>query len=132
MAISLGECFDALVHDRLQKAHFDGAIHRFLLGIAAHATNFSGEIQEAVHGHVGVSGRIFRQITDEPSRLDRVLHDIETTYRSRAFSWRYEAGKHPHRRGLARTIRPEETQHLAALDRERNAVNGAFRAESLC
>src|SRR5438477_3609247 len=43
---------------------------------------------------------------------------------------RHEAGDHAHGGRLAGAVRPEEAEHLAALDRERDAVDRPLRAES--
>ena len=42
-----------------------------------------------------------------------------------------EAGKETQRRGLSASARPEQRQHLAALERERETVHGEHAVESL-
>jgi hypothetical protein len=38
-----------------------------------------------------------------------------------------KAGDHAHGGGLAGAVRPEEAEHLAALDDERHVIDGAAR-----
>ena len=77
MAKPLGERLNALVQDRFQTAHLNGAADGFLPRVPAQAADFRREIEEPMHCHVRVSGRVFRQVANEPARLDGLLHDVE-------------------------------------------------------
>ncbi len=129
MAITLGQRLDALVQHRLQKTHLDDSIHRFLPRFPAQAPDFSREIQKAEHGHVSISGRVFRQVTDQPPRRNRLLDDVEAADGHRSLRGWNEAGDHPHRGGFAGAVGAEKPQHLSAVHRKRNAIHGAFGAE---
>src|ERR1035437_5902344 len=73
VAIPLGERFDALVQHRFEEAHFDHPVDRFLPRVAAQPADFRRELEEPMHRHVRISGRIFRQVADEASWTAAVL-----------------------------------------------------------
>ncbi|MDI9842803.1 ATP-binding cassette domain-containing protein, partial [Pseudomonas aeruginosa] len=41
------------------------------------ATDLGDEIEEDLHGHFRVAGRTFREVADQPLRLQRVAADVE-------------------------------------------------------
>ena len=65
MPIAFGQGFDALMENTFEKAHFDRAIDGLLFGVAAQPAYLRRETEKALHRHVRVGGRIFRQITNQ-------------------------------------------------------------------
>ena len=118
-----------MIQHRFQKTHFHDAINGFVLLLSAQAAQFGGEIQEAMDGHVRVGRRVFGKITEEALGLDRLIDHVELADPDGAGRGRDEPGNHPHGSGFACAVRAEEAEHLPALDRERNTVDGNLQAE---
>ena len=127
--VTLGEGVGALVDDRLQEAHLDGAIHGLLARLAAQAAQFRAEAEKAVHRHVRVGGRVLGQVADEFLGRDGILQHVMAADGDAAGRGRDEAREHAHGGGLARAVGPEEAEDLAPFERERDPGHGPFRAE---
>src|SRR6266446_5531256 len=85
---AFGERIDALVENRVQKAHFHRAIDRFRFVLSAQSSQFGGEIKESAHRHVRVSRSVLRQVADEALSRNRILDHVKATYENGAGSWR--------------------------------------------
>ncbi len=129
--VALGKRVDALVEHALEKTQFDRAVDRLFPRRAPETPQLGREVEESVDRHLGVSGRVFRQIADQAPGRQRVLQHVVPADRDSAGSRRNESGHHAHGGGFARAVRPQETQHLAALDRERDVVHRELRTERL-
>ena len=64
MPITFGKGIDALVQDRLKKAHFDHSIDRLLALVSVQAAQFSAKAEKAANRHININGRVFRQVTE--------------------------------------------------------------------
>ncbi|MNC87761.1 hypothetical protein D3C83_35160 [compost metagenome] len=120
--VALRQRVDALVEDIFEKAQLDGATDRPLARVAVQPAQFGRETQKALHRHIGIAGRVFRQVADHALGRDRVLEHIVAADADLARGGRNEAGDHAHRGGLAGAVRPEKTQHLAAFHGKRKVV----------
>jgi hypothetical protein len=78
-----------------------------------------------------IGRRVLGQVADQALGLERRFGDVVAADGHATGGRRHEAGDHAHGGRLARAVRAEEAQHLAALDAERNTVHGALGAESL-
>ena len=110
---------------------FDRTVDRLLPRVAPQSAQLGGEVEEAVHSHVGVARRVLGQVADQPLRRQRVLQHVVAADRDPSRGRRDEPGDHAHGGGLAGAVGPEEAQHFAALDRERDVVHRELRAERL-
>ena len=79
---------------------------------------------------VGVQAAVLRQVTgaQRVGRTTRAAAEVEA---QPSLVGREDAAQHPHDRTLARAVRPEEREHLAALHREAHAVDGGHRRVAL-
>ena len=66
-----------------------------------------------------------------PRIFDSVARRVETEHAQRPVGDRRDAADHPHRRRLARAVRPEEAERLAALEVEVDPVDGDEVVEAL-
>ena len=103
----------------------------FFLASPRRPRNSAHKSQEALHGHVGVSRGVFREIANQPLGRNGVLDHVKPPTRDLALRRRNEPGDHAHGGGFAGAIGPQKTQHFAPLHRKRNMVNGQFWAERL-
>ena len=88
-----------------------------------------GEVDELIdHEHPRVEPAFLGEIA--PGRA-RQASTVDAIPRHRPGIGREHAEDDPHRRGLARPVRAEEAEHLAARDLERQAVERDDRAEAL-
>src|SRR5205807_203538 len=62
VTITFGECVYALIKNRFKKAHFNGAMNRFLPVISAQTTQFRAETQKTPDGHIYIDWRAFRKV----------------------------------------------------------------------
>ena len=129
--VPLGERVYRLVQHVFEEAQLDCAIHRPAARVAAQAAELGREMKEAVHGHVGITGRVLRQIADQALRGNRVLEHIVAADGDRAGGRGNEADHHAHGGRLAGAVRAEESQDFAAFHRERHIVDGDLGAERL-
>src|SRR6266404_6324099 len=115
---------------RLQETHFHYPADSLLSRIPFKPTYFRAKIQKSVDGHVRISGSILGKIANQSARLDRFFDNVESADAYRASGGGDETGEHPHGGGLTRPVRTEKPEHLAALNRERNIIDGAFSAKN--
>ena len=95
------------------------------------AAQLRGEVEEPLHRHVGVGGGVLGQVADQALDLQRGLEHVVAADADASRGRRHEPRDHAHGGGLARAVRAEETEHLAALDAEGHVVHGALGAERL-
>ena len=81
--------------------------------LAAQIAHIRDEIQEFTHRHFAVAGCALGQVADACFRRNRRLRDIVPADRDTSCGGCDEACDHAHRRGFARPIGAQETQHLA-------------------
>ena len=64
-------------------------------------------------------------------RLDTIVLNVDTGDPGRAVSRRDKPGQEPHRRRLARAVRPEKRHDLPLRNRKRHVPNGQKRPKLL-
>src|SRR5690348_9902022 len=99
-----------------EEAHFHNTIDGPFARVTTKTAQLRAKAQKSMDRHVDIHGRIFRQITDESFGGNWFCRDVMTSDGDRSVRWRNESCDHPHRRGLARTVRAEKAQNFAALD----------------
>ena len=93
MPITFRERLDALMKHRIREnTSRPRDRSRALFRVAAQTAQLRRKAQKAMHRHVGVGRRIFRQITDEAFRRDRILEHVESADGDFAARRRDEAG----------------------------------------
>ena len=85
---------------------------------AADAESFQSraKLEVFAHAHVKVQRIVLRHVADAPPHCVGLGKNVVACDARRAAGRRQEAGKNAHRRALARAVRPEKTDNLAALD----------------
>ena len=131
MPESLRERVDALMANRLEEAHVDGAIDRLGLVRAVDAAHLGAKTKEALDGHVRVKRRTLRQVAHQALGLDRFFRHVVAADFHHARRGRNVAGDHSHGSGFAGTVRPEKAQNLPPFHGERDIVHGVLWPESL-
>src|SRR3989441_1232250 len=131
VAIALRQRVDRLVEHRVEKAQLDHALHGFPARLAFEPAQLGGEIEKALHRHVGIGGGVLGQVADQALHLQRRFDDVVAADRDPAGGGRHESRDHAHGGRLSRAVRAEEAEHFAALDGERNVVYRPPRAEGL-
>src|SRR5205814_141663 len=131
VAIALRQRVDRLVEHRVEKAQLYHALHGFPARLASEPAQLGGEIEKALHRHVGIGGGVLGQVADQALRLERRFDDVVAADRDPAGGGRHESRDHAHGGRLSRAVRAEEAEHFAALDGERNVVYRPPRAEGL-
>ena len=129
-AEALGEGFDGLPAHLVQFQQPQCPGDPLALAGTTVATDLGDEIEEALHGHFRVAGRTFREVADQPLRLQRAVADVEAEDARGAGAGRQEAGEHLHGGGLAGAVRTEEAQYLPRLHLEGQVVHRHPRAEA--
>ena len=99
------------------------------LGVAFQSAQVGGETQKPMHCHVGIAGRVFRQVTDEALGRQRVLDDIKAADGDAARGRWIKARDDAHSGRFAGAVRPQKPQHLAALDGKRDIVDSMLCPE---
>ena len=123
LPLSLGEIADHAVEE-LRAARLDGdALDLALALLAGNTLDGSDETQIGPRGHVGVDGRIFRQVADPLLHLDGILEDVEPAHLRLAARRRQDSGEDAHGRRLAGAVGAEETEDLARLHLEADVVD---------
>src|ERR1035437_5137708 len=89
------------------------------------------KIQILVDGDVRVRRQSVWHITDHAACEFRFFTDGNAVEHHVAGSRFFNRRDDPHRRGLARAVRPHETEDVAGIERERNVVHGHRLAEFL-
>jgi hypothetical protein len=77
-------------------------------------------------------GEALRHVPDVRAQALRVLGNAMAEHGGLPCRRGEQAEQDPHQRGLARPVRPEASEHLAALDPEVDAVHGDERPEAPC
>ena len=131
VAVALREGVHRLMEHVAEEAQADGLLDGGVARGAAQPAHLGGEAEEAGDRHVAVARGALGQVADELLGGDGVLGEVMATDRHPAGGRREEPGDHPHRGGFARAVGPEEPKDLAALDAERDVVDGLLGAELL-
>src|SRR5262245_47881032 len=76
------------------------------------------------YSQIFVEAEFLRHITDSLANLVGASHAIEAEHRSSAFGRNEQSAKRLDQRRLARTVRTEESENFALLDRDAHVVNG--------
>ena len=87
--------------------------------------------QVLAHGQLEVERVLLRDRAEAGPDLGTVGRRVHAEHPQLAAGHRRDARDHPHRRGLARAVRPEEAERLARLDPEVDAVDRDEVAEAL-
>ena len=94
---------------------------------ARHAVQAALQRQQLAPGLEVVEARFLQRDADASPHLGRVALHVEAVDVGAAGGGAQQRGEHADRRGLAGAVRPEEAEHLPALDGEVDAVDGAHR-----
>ena len=73
-----------------------------------------------------------RHVADATARGDVARVERLAEQQGLAFARRQQARQHLHGRGLAASVRADEAEYLAALDREAHAIDGGKVTEAAC
>ena len=130
MPESLRKRVDALMANRFEEAHVDGAIDRLGLVRAVDAAHLGAKTKEALDGHVRVKRRTLRQVAHQALGLDRFFRHVVAADPYHTRRGGDVAGDHAHGGGFAGTVWPEEAQDLSPFHGERDIVHGDLRPES--
>ena len=90
---------------------------------AAQAVGAREEVEVLGDGRVRVDAGVVGHEARDPPHLLRMVHDRVAADARIAALRRVERRQDPHRRRLAGAVRPDEAEHLAALDAERHVVH---------
>jgi hypothetical protein len=71
--------------------------------------------------------RLLRHDREQAARPHRIHGDLDAADQRPAAGRPYPRGEHADRRRLAGAVRPEQAEHLAARDRERDPVDRVDR-----
>ena len=82
-------------------------------------------------GELGVAGHVLRNDPDAGAHRVGVANDIVPGHDRRAAGGRHQRRQHADERALARAVRSEQAEDLAALDREADVIHRQQRAKAL-
>src|SRR5271163_5042508 len=129
LPITLRQFADELAPHVLEAAGleriFDSIARRLRIDLA-HAR---AEFEQRVDAEVGIQHHIFRQVTDAPAGLERMLRDVEAADHRASRGRREKSREDSHDRRLARAVGAQQPDDLALFDLERNVVYGQRSAE---
>jgi hypothetical protein len=97
---------------------------------ARYAVELRRQHQVLVHREVAVERRHLGQVADAGFRRHRFGQQVHAADADRAARGREIARQHLHRGRFPGAVRPEEAEHLAALQFQREAVDGDMAAEA--
>ena len=124
LLVALREGFDGLPAYRSEMAEADDALEaRLLLRGGAEAPGFRDKAEKLLDGHLGVGGRVFRQVADQALHGDGLGGDIVAADQRDAGGRAEKARDQLHRGGFAGAVRPEEPEDVAALDGEGDTIH---------
>ena len=112
---------------RSQPQTFRRGVHRGTEARARQSLESAHEDQELSDTHAEIERRVFRHITDAPTRGRRIGHDVETRDARGARGRSEVPGEDAEDRRLAGAIRPEQTHDLPGTDCEGDVVHGEAR-----
>ena len=95
------------------------------------AADAAVEIDVLAHGQVVVESELLGHVADDPLDVLALAGDVEAADERLARGRPEDAAEHPDGRGLARPVRAEEAEDLAAADAEGDVVDGGEFAERL-
>ena len=90
---------------------------------AAKAVHRAVEADVLGDGEVVVEPVALRHVPDPAPHAFRVVTDVDPGDHRPASRWFEQPAQHPDRRGLPRPVRPEEPEHLTAVDIEVEAFH---------
>ena len=99
-------------------------------GIAAHVVDLGEEGHVLVHGEVAVERELLREVADARGEPAPLAGGVEAAGERLAGVRLQEAQDHAQRRRLARPVRPDEAEHLAAAHVEAHLGGGADAPEA--
>ena len=82
-------------------------------------------------GELGVAGHVLRNHANAGAHRVGVANDIVPGHDRRAAGGRHQRRQHADERALARAVRSEQAEDLAALDREADVIHRQQRAKAL-
>jgi hypothetical protein len=120
--------FDAVVGDgpRMRAALLAQGQVPEVMELAGQGARLGEEAQEFRRRHVLIERGAFRQVSERGLRRAAIRDDGFTIDQRIPRIGLQHPGDHPHRRGLARAIRPEEAQHGALFHSKRHAAHGVL------
>ena len=118
-----GEPVGEAVAERRHAYHLEKSVPA--RGIAAHVVDLGEEGHVLVHGEVAVQRELLRQVADARGELPPLAGGVEAAGERLAGVRLQEAQDHAQRRRLARPVRPDEAEHLAAAHVEAHLGGGA-------
>ena len=99
-------------------------------GIAAHVVDLGEEGDVLVDGEVAVQGKLLREVADARGEPAPLAGGVEAAGERLAGVRLQEAQDHAQGGGLARPVRPDEAEHLAAAHVEAHLGSGADGPEA--
>src|ERR1039458_96261 len=98
---------------------------------AMRAARDAGDTAPIGAGEFGVAGHVLRNDANTGAHLVGVVNDIVSGHDGRAAGGRHQCGQHADERALARAVRSEQAEDLAARNHEADVIDRQQRAKAL-
>ena len=121
---------DRLLDHQPQRTQLDDGVDAALEGLPELA-RLAEEGEQLERRHVGIQRAVLRQVSQAPGRLDAMLPHVHPADGRAARAGRQIPRQHPHHRGLARAVGPEEGHDLTLGYRKGNVAHRDERTEVL-
>jgi hypothetical protein len=127
---AFGKRVNALVEHGFQEAHLHRPVDGPLLGVPSQAAQFCSKAEESMHGHIGVSRGVLRQVPDQRlAGIGSSTMSNPPTHRAR--SGRDKSCNHAHGSRFSSAVGAEKAENLASFHGERDVVHGQLRTKRL-
>jgi hypothetical protein len=93
-----------------------------LYGCGGHLSEPRHEPEKLADAHVRVKRHAFRHVADLAFRCEALANDVVARHEQSSCGRREITGQHPQEGALAGSVRPQQAEHLAAADFEREPV----------
>src|SRR5216683_3992952 len=129
LLIAPGEEAARLAHERFELELLQRPGNALTPSCAAQSIGARKEIEILDYRQIAIERKLLGDITELLAGGRACAVKIDASYSQRAMRWREQAAEHAEGRRFARPVRPEQTEHLAAPNREAHMVNGGEGAE---
>ena len=106
-------------------------VHLLGNGLLTHAIDAAKKLDVLSHGHVFIQRKALTHVANVLLNLLRMLAYVKSSYLPFAACGLVQSREHVHGSGLSGTVCAQKAKDFAAMNTERNVVNGMERPESL-
>src|SRR5258706_9992104 len=131
LAVAFGKVADRALANIGEPAAIEDIIDALPAGGAIHLAETAAEIEVFLDAHLGVHRDVFGEVTEVFADLLGLVEDVEAVDGGGTARGREVAGEHAHGRGFAGAVGAEETDDIALLNLEADAIYGEGLAEDL-